>query len=113
MTRRPSNAHALAMQAARAASTLDDEEPALAAEAAAEPSKASVEAVHAPLVADAPRGRGRPPGKRSDPEFRPTTLFLRTKTKRTAARLLEDRGDERDLSELVEDLLDEWGRRNI
>jgi hypothetical protein len=56
--------------------------------------------------------KGRPPGKRSDPEFKPTTLFLRTRTKRTASRLLEDKGDEQDLSELVEQLLSQWNKHN-
>jgi hypothetical protein len=56
------------------------------------------------------RGRGRPPGKRSDPDFKPTTLFLRTRTKRTAMRLLEDNGSAKDLSELVEELLKEWNK---
>lgn len=54
------------------------------------------------------KGRGRPPGKRSDPDFKPTTVFLRNQTKRAAVRQLEDRDDNRDLSELVEDLLSQW-----
>ena len=68
-------------------------------------------AVPAP-VPETPKGRGRPPGKRSDPEFKPTTLFLRTRTKRTASRLLEDKGVEQDLSELVEQLLSQWNKHN-
>jgi hypothetical protein len=56
--------------------------------------------------------RGRPLGKRSDPDFKPTTLFLRTRTKRTAMRLLEDQGDQQDLSELVEQLLLQWNNRH-
>jgi hypothetical protein len=36
------------------------------------------------------RGRGRPPGKRSDPDYQPTTVLLRKHTKKTATRLLED-----------------------
>ncbi len=63
-------------------------------------------------VAEPLRGRGRPPGKRSDPDFKPTTLFLRTQTKRTASRLLEDKGVDLDLSELVEQLLTQWNKRN-
>ena len=110
MTRRPTNAHALTMQAARAAAIIDDEE------AAPAPAVALEAPPHAPrgdvAAAQAPKGRGRPPGKRSDPEFKPTTLFLRTRTKRAAIRLLEDLGDERDLSELVEELLEGWTRRD-
>jgi hypothetical protein len=75
--------------------------------------KVAAEAPPAPApVAEALKGRGRPPGKRSDPEFKPTTLFLRTRTKRTASRLLEDKGDEQDLSELVEQLLSQWNKHN-
>jgi hypothetical protein len=59
----------------------------------------------------AAKGRGRPAGKRSDPEFKPTTLLLREKTKRAAMRLLEDNGREQDLSELVEQLLAQWNKR--
>jgi hypothetical protein len=76
-------------------------------------SKIAAEVPPAPApVAEAPKGKGRPPGKRSDPEFKPTTLFLRTRTKRTASRLLEDKGDEQDLSELVEQLLSQWNKHN-
>lgn len=52
--------------------------------------------------------RGRPAGKRSNPEFEPTTIFLRKATKKTANRTLEDRDDRQDLSELVEELLQGW-----
>lgn len=52
--------------------------------------------------------RGRPTGKRSNPEFEPTTIFLRKITKKIANRALEDGGDCQDLSELVEELLQGW-----
>jgi hypothetical protein len=54
------------------------------------------------------RGRGRPPGKRSDPDYQPTTVLLRKHTKKTAARLLEDIDSGQDLSDLIEQLLGEW-----
>jgi hypothetical protein len=54
------------------------------------------------------RGRGRPPGKRSDPEYQPTTVLIRKQTKKTAARLLEDTNAAHDLSDLIEQLLAEW-----
>ena len=57
------------------------------------------------------RGRGRPPGKRSDPDFQPTTVLLRKHTKKTATRLLEDTNAAPDLSELIELLLTEWIQR--
>ena len=52
--------------------------------------------------------RGRPAGKRSNPEFEPTTIFLRKATKKTANRALEDSGVKQDLSELIESLLQQW-----
>lgn len=52
--------------------------------------------------------KGRPAGKRSNPEFEPTTIFLRKATKKTANRTLEDSGIRQDLSELVEELLQGW-----
>ena len=51
---------------------------------------------------------GRPTGKRSNPEFEPTTVLLRKKTKRATSRLLEDLEDDKDLSELIEALLIQW-----
>jgi hypothetical protein len=59
-----------------------------------------------PLPEPTPKaGRG---GKRSDPEYTPTTFFVRKVTKRKAARLLEDTNAEQDLSDLVEHLLAKW-----
>lgn len=63
----------------------------------------------APARETAPvRGKGRPPGKRSDPDYQPTTVLLRKQTKKTASRLLEDASTGQDLSELIEQLLTEW-----
>jgi hypothetical protein len=50
-------------------------------------------------------GRG---GKRSDPEYAPTTFYVRKDTKRRAGRLLEDINAEQDLSDLIEQLLAKW-----
>ena len=58
------------------------------------------------------RGRGRPPGKRSDPDYQPTTVLLRKHTKKTATRLLEDTNAAQDLSDLIERLLTEWIQRH-
>jgi len=66
----------------------------------------------APAIEAKPvRGIGRPPGKRSDPDFQPTTILLRKQTKRTANRLLEDAEAGQDLSDLIEQLLGDWIRR--
>src|SRR5271169_2240370 len=77
-------------------------------EAPSVPVPSPVAPVVTPTVA---KGRGRPAGKRSDPDFKPTTLLLREKTKRAAIRLLEDTGRGQDLSELVEQLLAQWNKR--
>src|SRR5262245_27483544 len=67
----------------------------------------------APVVATEPgRGKGRPPGKRSDPDYQPTTVLLRQQTKKMANRLLEDGSTRQDLSELIEQLLTEWSQHN-
>jgi hypothetical protein len=50
-------------------------------------------------------GRG---GKRRDPEYAPTTFYVRKNTKRKAVRLLEDIDAKQDLSDLVEQLLAKW-----
>jgi hypothetical protein len=64
-----------------------------------------------PREAAPSRGKGRPPGKRSDPDYQPTTVLLRKQTKKTASRLLEDADTGQDLSELIEQLLAEWIRQ--
>jgi hypothetical protein len=64
-----------------------------------------------PIAAEPVRGRGRPPGKRSDPDYQPTTVLLRQQTKKMANRLLEDGSTGQDLSELIEQLLAEWIQR--
>jgi len=57
---------------------------------------------------EAGKGRGRPAGKRSNPDYEATTVLLRKQTKRKASRLLEDIDSKHDLSELIETLLTEW-----
>jgi hypothetical protein len=70
---------------------------------ASEPPAAAVP----PLVVT-PRPMGRPPGKRSDPDWKPRTILMRTKTHRQVSRVLLDRDEGPDLSELVDELLSEW-----
>lgn len=56
-------------------------------------------------------GRGRPAtGKRSDPDYETTTVFLRRATKTAAAKLLIDDRDN-DLSDVLEKLLSGWVKR--
>jgi hypothetical protein len=58
-------------------------------------------------------GRGRPAtGKRSDPDYESTTVFLRRETKTAAGRLLyEDK--HQNLSDVLEKLLAGWVRKNL
>jgi len=65
-----------------------------------------------PLAPPAPKGRGRPAtGKRSDPDYESTTVFLRKETKNAAARLLVGEKHQ-DLSDVLEKLLSSWVRKN-
>jgi hypothetical protein len=59
-------------------------------------------------VQETPRPRGRPPGKRSDPAWKLYSHFLKRKTQRAAAALLLDRDDGRDLSDVLQALLEQW-----
>ena len=53
--------------------------------------------------------RGRPAtGKRSNPEFEPVTLYMRKKTKAAARVALLTEGKDRELSDLVEELVSGW-----
>jgi hypothetical protein len=72
---------------------------------AADRSKRSVAEAAAPQST----GKRRAVGKRSDPDYTPTTFFVRKETKRKAAQmLLEDVNSKTDLSDLVEELLAKW-----
>lgn len=56
--------------------------------------------------------RGRPAtGKRSDPDYESTTVFLRRDTKKSAAKLLIDDNGQ-DLSDVLEKLLSSWVRKH-
>lgn len=57
------------------------------------------------------KGRGRPPGKRSDPDWKPRTILMRTKTHRRVSALLLEQDDGPDLSELIDRLLGEWASK--
>ena len=66
-----------------------------------------------PITVEVAQGRkGRPAGKRSDPAFRPTTVFVRKETQRKATRLLEDQETGKDFSDLVEELVANWITEN-
>jgi hypothetical protein len=55
------------------------------------------------------RGRGRPAtGKRSNPEWKLYSHFLKKQTQRAAAARLQAEDDGRDLSDVLQDLLEGW-----
>ena len=61
-------------------------------------------------AAPAPRPIGRPPGKRSDPEWKQFSILLRRDTQREAADLLRVQGGS-DLSGLMQKLLETWVKK--
>ena len=57
------------------------------------------------------RPRGRPPGKRSDPDWKLYSHFLKRSTQRQATSILFDADDGRDLSDVLQSLLEKWVAR--
>jgi len=55
-------------------------------------------------------GPGRPPGKSSNPEWEQTTVQLKRATKQAARAILLTR-DRQDLSEVLQQLLEQWVER--
>jgi hypothetical protein len=51
---------------------------------------------------------GRPPGKRSNPDYGPVQVLLKKQTHKQARRILSDLDDGQDVSELVQSLLEQW-----
>ena len=84
------------------------QEPDAEAPIAPEPVSPASETVSPAVAPEPPRGRGRPPGKRSDPAWKLYSHFLKRKTQREAAALLLDRDDGRDLSDVLQGLLEGW-----
>lgn len=54
------------------------------------------------------RAPGRPPGKRSNPDYEQATIYIRRDTHRAVKVALLQQEDGRQFSELVEDLLQKW-----
>lgn len=52
--------------------------------------------------------RGRPRGKRSNPDFEQVTAYIRSRTHRDVKIALLREGDGREFSELIEELLTTW-----
>jgi hypothetical protein len=58
---------------------------------------------------EATKGRGRPPtGKRSNPDWKLYSHFLKRKTQRAAVARLQADDDGRDLSDVLQELLESW-----
>lgn len=62
-------------------------------------------------MAEEKRGRGRPPGKKSDPDYTTLTVYVRKKTIKAIKKNLIDL--DMDASELVETLLQRWIEENL
>jgi len=61
------------------------------------------------LKTDLPKRRGRPAtGKRNNPDYDQTTAYVRKDTYKSVRIALIEEGEERDYSELVEELLAKW-----
>lgn len=81
-----------------------------------EPEQADEAATPAPPPAAVPvgtntveRGRGRPAtGKRSNPEWKLYSHFLKRKTQRAAVARLQAEDEGRDLSDVLQELLENW-----
>lgn len=57
------------------------------------------------------RPLGRPPGKRSDPAWKQFSILLKRDTQREAAAILRGKEEGPDLSGLVQNLLENWIKR--
>ena len=65
--------------------------------------------IPAAVVPEAEKGRGRPPtGKRSNPDWKLYSHFLKRKTQRAAVARLQADDDGRDLSDVLQELLENW-----
>jgi hypothetical protein len=66
----------------------------------------------APLPANAAPVRVRPRSKRSDPAWRPYTLMLKIETHTEASIILKRLDTGQDLSDLAQELFEEWVRKH-
>ncbi len=75
-------------------------------EAAPAPSPAPIAVVPG---AEAGKGRGRPAvGKRSNPDWKLYSHFLKRQTQRAAVARLQAEDNDRDLSDVLQELLEKW-----
>jgi hypothetical protein len=71
----------------------------------------SAEIPHDQSAAPAAKPLGRPPGKRSDPAWKQFSVLLKRDTQRQAASILRVKDDGLDLSDLLQNLLEGWIKR--
>jgi hypothetical protein len=65
--------------------------------------------IPAAVTLEAAKGRGRPPtGKRSNPDWKLYSHFLKRKTQRATVARLQADDDGRDLSDVLQELLENW-----
>lgn len=74
------------------------------AEESVEPEQKEIE------VVPPPQRRGRPKGKRSNPDFEQVTAYVRKQTHQAVKIALLQEGQDQEFSELVEELLSDWLR---
>ena len=75
----------------------------------ADEAPAETQPVPAKPLAVESRGRGRPAtGKRSNPEWKLYSHFLKRQTQRAAVARLQAEDSDRDLSDVLEELLAQW-----
>lgn len=73
------------------------------------PSQDSVVYQPSPVAESQPsQKRGRPKGKRSHPDYEQVTAYIRKDTHRAAKIALLSEGEEREFSELIQELLEHW-----
>ena len=56
---------------------------------------------------------GRRQGKRSHPDFKQYSVLLKKQTHKDVGRMLDDQESGKDVSELVQELLESWLRRQL
>ena len=64
--------------------------------------------IEAPARSSAKRGKQERVGKKSDPNFHLYGLYLRKVTEKKARRRWEDTQPDKDFSDLVQELLEQW-----
>jgi hypothetical protein len=72
------------------------------------PAPASVAVLEPPARTSAKRSKRERVGKKSDPNYHLYGLYLRKATEKRTRRRLEDTQPDKDLSDLVQELLEQW-----